>query len=76
MCKCRTRIDADLAKHNARIAFGFTFEPLGPPPARARMDVSPPMIVLEKQDSGRRGKLPTVLASYCPFCGKKYWSKS
>ncbi len=65
MCDCRKFMDAKLAALNARIAVGFTFDD-------ARMDVAPPMIVLEKVDEKRRGKLPNVLASCCPFCGEKY----
>ncbi len=64
-CNCRNRVDEDLAVSNARIAVGFMV-------SGSVMDISPPMIVLEKRDAGKRGKLPTLLATYCPFCGTRY----
>lgn len=64
MCDCRTKIDADLAKRNARLAFGFTF-------TSKKMEVSPPLIWLEKIEP--RGKKPPILmASHCPFCGERF----
>lgn len=64
MCDCRTHVDADLAGRNARLAFGFTF-------SSRKMDISPPLIELEKINP--RGKKPPILmASYCPFCGKRF----
>ena len=69
MCDCRTRVDENLKAHNARIAAGFTFATEG---KRASMDLAPPMILLEKIDRKKRGKPPTLLATYCPFCGENY----
>lgn len=65
MCDCRKAVDERLAFSNARIAFGFTF-------SDANMDISPPMIVLEKLDDKKRGRVPTLLATCCPFCGERY----
>lgn len=65
MCDCREAVNKRLAVSNARIAFGFTF-------ASNKMDLAPPMIVLEKLDEKKRGKPPTLLATCCPFCGERY----
>jgi len=68
MCDCRTKVDADLESKNARLAFGFTFD-------NARMDLSPPLVWLEKINP--RGKKPPILmASHCPFCGDKFPERS
>lgn len=70
MCSCRERVDAKLTERNARIAFGFCASNEDGP--TRGMSLSPPMIVLEKLDKKKRGSLPTLIASYCPFCGKEY----
>lgn len=64
-CEGREAVNRVLASRNARVAFGFTFND-------DKMKVSPAMIMLEKVDPARRGKLPILLATYCPFCGKKH----
>jgi hypothetical protein len=68
MCDCRKAVDERLSVSNARIAFGFTI-------SGGRRDLSPPMIVLEKLDDKKRGKLPSLLATFCPFCGERYEPK-
>jgi hypothetical protein len=70
MCGCRGKVDEKLAYKNAKIASGFTasFED---GPTRG-MRLAPPMILLEKADKNKRGSLPALLASYCPFCGEEY----
>jgi hypothetical protein len=70
MCECRKKLDEKLAAKNAKIATGFTasFED---GPTRG-MQLAPPMIVLEKADKKKRGSLPILMASYCPFCGHEY----
>lgn len=65
MCDCQKAVDEQLAGSNARIAFGLLF-------GNATIDRSPAMIVLEKVDEKKRGKLPTLLATCCPFCGERY----
>lgn len=69
MCTCREAINERLAVSNARIATGFCFSPVEN--QIRRMELAPPMIVLEKIDSKKRGKPPTLLATWCPFCGDK-----
>jgi hypothetical protein len=68
MCQCRERIDKRLAERNARIASGFTIDLTKP---AASMSFAPPLIHLEKVDRKKRGTLPMLVASYCPFCGEK-----
>lgn len=65
MCECREAINERLAFSNARIAFGLMF-------GEATIERSPPMITLEKINDKKRGKLPKLLATCCPFCGERY----
>jgi hypothetical protein len=65
MCECRSRVNSELAGHNAQLAYGFGFTKSG-------FGLVPPMIALEKTDPKKRGKLPTLLATHCPFCGERY----
>ena len=70
MCKCRSMIDEKLAAHNAKIAVGFCAgDDDGP---TRSFGLSPPMIELEKADKKKRGALPILVATFCPFCGDKY----
>lgn len=61
MCDCRKRMNEKLKPLNARLAFGFTF-------GEGHMDLSPPIIQTEKL-TPRGKRSPTVLATFCPFCG-------
>jgi hypothetical protein len=65
MCDCREAVNERLAFSNAKIGEGLLF-------SDSRVDLSPPMIVLEKIDKAQRGKLPNLLATCCPFCGERY----
>lgn len=69
MCKCQATVNENLKRHNARIAYGFLLSREGPP--TREMELSPPMIIVEKIDKRKRGKTPTVFAGHCPFCGEK-----
>lgn len=64
-CGCLEHIDEELKTQNGRIARGFTINR-----ELSIMDLSPPMITVEK--IGRGKKPPIVLATFCPFCGAKY----
>ena len=70
MCQCLERIDEKLVNRNAKIAVGFTAG-FDDGPTR-KMGLAPPMIELEKADKKKRGALPILMATYCPFCGVKY----
>lgn len=65
MCECRTAIDTELAASNAKIGIALLI-------GDGSLDLAPPLIVLEKVDEKKRGRLPNLVATYCPFCGVKY----
>jgi hypothetical protein len=59
MCDCVDRLNGKLAEKNAAIVtnlFG---------PART-------CVTLYKVDEKKRGRLPVLVASHCPFCGVEY----
>ena len=68
MCGCQEAVNKRLAFSNAKIAFGLMWTS-GDNPA---INVMPPTIMLEKVDKSKRGRLPTLLATCCPFCGERY----
>jgi hypothetical protein len=65
MCDCRKAVNERLAFSNAKIAEGLLF-------GEGRLDLASPQIVLEKIDKDKRGKLPNLIATCCPFCGERY----
>lgn len=66
-CKCVQQLNEQLAERNVVIVQELMFDF-----KNGKADMSPPLILVRKRDSDKRTKLPTLLASYCPFCGKKY----
>lgn len=61
---CFERFDQKLVEHNGRLAMGLQVtEGLG---LKARL-----LIATEKIDKAKRKPVPSVMASYCPFCGVK-----
>ena len=68
-CKCIRNVNGQLLKdgHNCEIdvplQMNFDTGKLAPPKCK---------IALEKRNKKSRKALPVVIASYCPFCGKKY----
>ena len=65
MCDCRTRMNERLKPSNARLASAFMV-------SGGKLGAAPPMIEVEKIDPKSRKKIPSVLATYCPFCGEKF----
>lgn len=68
-CKCIYRFNEKLEKmgSNTRIDVPLLFNP------STGLDSQPRCkIVVCKADSKKRERARTVLASYCPICGKKY----
>lgn len=62
-CKCVEKSRAKLAEHNTRIVQRLTMTGVMP-------NVS---ILVERIETGRgKRQAMAVIASYCPFCGKKY----
>lgn len=64
MCDCVKRFDDALAPHNGRIA--MEIQVTKDMSLLARL-----CIATEKLDKSKRKPVPTVMASYCPFCGEK-----
>lgn len=69
MCTCNTRINAGLKANNAQLAFGFVLSDADG--ASRGMSMASPLIMLEKLDRARRGAMPILMATFCPFCGVK-----
>jgi hypothetical protein len=59
MCNCIDEVDAFLADRNARIMMPI----IGP---------QRPFVETMKVDPAKRGRIPSMFASFCPFCGEKY----
>lgn len=60
MCECISNVDGFLKDRNAFVNFNM-------------LDKSPKaFVLLEKVDVKKRGKVPLMQATYCPFCGVKY----
>lgn len=64
MCDCRTKMDAKLAEANGRLDMAIAVtKDLG---LAGRY-----VVATKKIDKTKRKPVPTVVASYCPFCGEK-----
>ena len=61
---CFKKFDDHLREHNGRLAVGLQVtEGRG---LRARL-----LIATEKIDKAKRKPVPSVMATFCPFCGEK-----
>ncbi len=58
-CTCIERVDNDLRSHNAAIETNIFGTPMA-------------LVRLYKIDEKKRGKIPLLQASFCPFCGARY----
>lgn len=65
MCDCIAKLDEKLKNHNGKIALAILLPAEGSNQLRSRV-----LVQTEKLDSAKRKKVPTVMASYCPFCGE------
>lgn len=64
MCECRQKMDEKLKDANGRLAIAMQ--------VTKDMDlVARYCVETEKLDKSKRKPVPTVVASYCPFCGEK-----
>lgn len=64
---CFEKFDGRLEPYNARLAFALTYtEKKGLDQLEARL-----LITTEKTDKHKRGAVPSVVATHCPFCGAK-----
>jgi hypothetical protein len=63
-CDCMKQVNEKLASHNGRLATGFQIT--------AAMGIKMRLLLAtEKLDKKKRNPVPTVTATYCPFCGTK-----
>ncbi len=63
-CDCMKLVNEKLAAHNGRLATGFQMT--------ANMGIKMRLLLAtEKLDKTKRKPVPSVTASYCPFCGTK-----
>jgi hypothetical protein len=64
MCECMKKMNEHLAQHNGRLATGIQItESMG---LKERH-----LLATEKIDKAKRSPVPSVMCSYCPFCGEK-----
>lgn len=63
-CKCAVRVDKKLAANGAMLDL-----PLSTNPELSRVCI---VATMKSRDTLKRYKPTTLLATYCPFCGKKY----
>jgi hypothetical protein len=66
-CKCAEMVNDNLRPMNAALKRGVCFNF-----STKQASVSPPEIALRRIDGKNRKPLPPIVATYCPFCGKKY----
>jgi hypothetical protein len=67
-CDCLVKMNAALEKKgsNTRLVSSMTIN------FSTGKATCYPVLAVEKADSKKRGKLETIIPSYCPMCGKKY----
>jgi hypothetical protein len=60
MCECANGLNAKLVDHNYRLT-------------RNMLESNPPVLIeIHKIETRKRTPSMSCVASYCPFCGKKY----
>lgn len=64
MCECRAKMNKKLEEVNGRLANAFVITEENGLNLRY-------CVQTEKLDKAKRKPVPTVIASYCPFCGEK-----
>lgn len=70
MCDCVKKFDEQLRPHGCRISINLALPKASDNPQKIRGLIS---IETERlSDAPKRKKSPTVLASFCPFCGTKW----
>ena len=64
MCECVKKFNRELEVRNGRIVCATA--------VTKKLDVQEYVCIqAEKIDSKKKTKLPTLVASFCPFCGEK-----
>ena len=65
-CECAEAVNVALEKHNTRLVRPFVLNLEGKP-----RKVETHLAVAVEKIEPRKRALKTVLAAYCPFCGRK-----
>jgi hypothetical protein len=65
-CNCIKTVDEKLAEQNLRLAISFKMPNFTP-----AFPISTAYIDKEKAPRGKKNNPPSILASFCPFCGTK-----
>lgn len=61
MCKCATKVDGHLKQHNYALVRNML-----------EGDAAPAIVEIAKIERKRRTQSMSMVATFCPFCGKKY----
>ena len=61
MCKCATQMDAAIKEHNYVLCRNLL-----------EGENAPALVEIAKIDRKKRTPSMSLVANYCPFCGKKY----
>ncbi len=64
-CNCVEEVNQRIKDKNVRIGVGLTLI------ENKRLSVVV-LVAAEKIDKKKRGRVPSLIATYCPFCGKKW----
>ena len=64
MCDCAVKFNELLRPKNGRLVQGFNF-------SGESLSLLPTFVWVEKIESRKKAP-PSVIASFCPFCGEKY----
>lgn len=65
MCDCVETINTNLAPHNCKVAQAIRLT------ADMSSMFSSTIIATEKIDKAKRKAPPTLMATFCPFCGER-----
>lgn len=66
-CECLDQVQAKLEEMGFRLTRSMmvNFD-------ANRASMSPPHLMVERLSGKSRKRIPTILCTHCPFCGKKY----
>ena len=63
MCECKEKVDVKLVQFNTRLVSPYVLVD--------GASSKPVVIATEKINTRQRGKVRTLFATFCPFCGVK-----
>lgn len=65
-CTCREQVDEELKKLNARLASALQMNF-----KTHQASMAGPFVAIVKLDSKKKSRLPDLVCTFCPFCGKR-----